>query len=168
MPNRFADDACGVHSRFIEKPPVLRREPAVDGRAGEVDDGVRPLQLARPIAEGLRVPGHSAVAERTRGPTEDHDLCASLRERTGEKTTDGPGPSSEHHLHDRRRRGAIEKLKRFSIDSVGFLQDEHIVAVPRVHPEGACPRNGVSPLDFAHQPCEGEYASLLDCSEGFE
>src|SRR5262245_42929050 len=61
--DRLTHHAHSVHTRFIDLRQSLRRVPAVDVLAGEIDYSVGSVDLARPLAQRPPVPRN-----RTSGP----------------------------------------------------------------------------------------------------
>ena len=72
---------------------------AVNVPPGQIDNGVRPVNLSGPFAYRLGVPADHLPASAPGVTAEDHHLMTIRDEGTGEQRADLPGPTGENNFH---------------------------------------------------------------------
>ncbi len=109
--NSLPNQPCGDGAGVLNFAAIGRRVAAIYASPGEIDDDIRAVDAADPIAQFLPVPSHALPLGRHRVACDDSDPMPALVEMAGEYVS-YVARSSRYHDAKRRDRGHWEHSSR--------------------------------------------------------
>ena len=97
--NGFTHQARSDHSRLLDVSAIPIVVPTIDTPAGQVDDGIRSVDLGGPRAVTHPVPLHSPPRPSDQFPTDQDHVVSRMTERPGQNRPDLAGSSQDDDRH---------------------------------------------------------------------